>query len=81
MTESPGKSFRILFVEDSELDYELIVLGLSNAGIAHDCSRVETEPELLNALQAERWDLVISDHQLPQLSAERALAVVKRFSP
>jgi signal transduction histidine kinase len=80
MTESPGKSFRILFVEDSELDYELIVLGLSNAGIAHDCSRVETEPELLNALQAERWDLVISDHQLPQLSAERALAVVKRFS-
>ena len=80
MTESPGKSFRILFVEDSELDYELIVLGLSNAGMTLDCRRVETEPTLLDALHTERWDLVISDHQLPQLSAERALAVVKQFS-
>ncbi|MCA2997440.1 MAG: response regulator [Rhodocyclaceae bacterium] len=80
MTDSSSKSFRILFVEDSELDYELIVLGLINAGLALDARRVETEPMLIDALTSERWDLVVSDHQLPQLSAECALAIVKQFS-
>jgi signal transduction histidine kinase len=80
MTDSPSKSFRILFVEDSELDYELIVLGLINAGLALEARRVETEPMLIDALTSERWDLVVSDHQLPQLSAECALAVVKQYS-
>jgi signal transduction histidine kinase len=80
MTESSSKSVRILFVEDSELDYELIVLGLTNAGLVLDGRRVETEPTLIDALTKERWDLVISDHELPQLSAERALAVVKQHS-
>ncbi|MCE2723955.1 MAG: response regulator [Burkholderiales bacterium] len=80
MTDSSSKSFRILFVEDSELDYELIVLGLINAGLALDARRVETELMLIDALTSERWDLVVSDHQLPQLSAECALAIVKQFS-
>jgi signal transduction histidine kinase len=80
MTDSPSKSFRILFVEDSELDYELIVLGLINAGLALEARRVETEPMLIDALTSECWDLVVSDHQLPQLSAECALAVVKQYS-
>ena len=80
MTDSPSKSFRILFVEDCELDYELIVLGLINAGLALEARRVETEPMLIDALTSERWDLVVSDHQLPQLSAECALAVVKQYS-
>jgi signal transduction histidine kinase len=35
---------------------------------------------LIDALTSERWDLVVSDHQLPQLSAECALAVVKQYS-
>jgi signal transduction histidine kinase len=80
MTESSSKSFRILFVEDSELDYELIALGLTNSGLILDSRRVETEPTLIEALAKERWDLVISDHQLPQLSAERALELVKQYS-
>lgn len=80
MTDSSSKSFRILFVEDSELDYELIVLGLINAGLALEARRVETELMLIDALTSERWDLVVSDHQLPQLSAECALAIVKQFS-
>jgi signal transduction histidine kinase len=42
-----------------------------------DSKRVENEPELIAALRDEVWDLVISDHLLPQLSAARALEIVK----
>jgi signal transduction histidine kinase len=77
MTESAGKSFRILFVEDSELDYELILAGLKSASLVVTSKRVESETELHQALSSEEWDLVISDHLLPQLSAERALEIVK----
>ncbi len=77
MTNSAGKSFRILFVEDSELDYELILAGLSSAELTIDSRRVENEPDLEAALRDEVWDLVISDHLLPQLSAARALEIVK----
>ncbi|MBC7623963.1 MAG: response regulator [Aeromicrobium sp.] len=78
MTDTSSKSLRILFVEDSALDYELISVGLTYAGIALDSQRVETEAALVEALATQFWDLVISDHQLPQLSAERALELVKQ---
>jgi signal transduction histidine kinase len=77
MTNSVSKSFRILFVEDSELDYELILAGLSSANLQINSKRVENEADLLAALKDDVWDLVISDHLLPQLSAERALDIVK----
>ncbi len=77
MTESAGKPIRILSVEDSELDYELIVASLAAASFEVVSQRVETEPALREALQRETWDLVISDHVLPQLTAVRALNVVK----
>jgi signal transduction histidine kinase len=77
MTDSVSHSFRILLVEDSELDYTLILAGLSSAKMRVDSKRVENEPELIAALSDEVWDLVISDHLLPQLSAARALEIVK----
>lgn len=77
MIESASKKIRILFVEDSELDYELILAGLAAASTPVSSRRVEREDDLREALGGEDWDIVISDHLLPQLSASRALTIVK----
>ena len=77
MIESASKTIRILFVEDSELDYELILAGLAAVSASVSSRRVESESDLREALGGEDWDIVISDHLLPQLSASRALTIVK----
>jgi signal transduction histidine kinase len=77
---SPEKSMRVLCVEDSELDYALILETLSREGVVISGQRVETEEDLRTALHAGQWDVVISDHQLPQLTAERALEIVQEES-
>lgn len=71
------QSLRLLVVEDSEDDYELLLARLKSAGhrIARS-RRVETAAELRAAF-AEPWDAVISDHRLPQFNSAAALPIVK----
>lgn len=72
---------RILVVEDSEDDYQLLLLQLRKAPFATIASRVETEGELRTALRDAAWHVVISDHNLPRFSSAEALALVKQQSP
>ena len=67
----------LLVVEDSELDFEMLVCMLATHGIRADAHRVETAPGLAMAMSARRWDLVISDHQLPGFSSIEALEIVR----
>jgi diguanylate cyclase (GGDEF)-like protein len=69
---------RILLVEDSEDDAALLIRELRKAGYLPDCRRVDTGPDLEAALADGRWDLVITDHNLPGYSSTAALAAVKR---
>lgn len=72
---------RLLLVEDSPDDAELVRAELDVAGFTLDAIRVETEREMKGALAAEGWDLVISDCNLPAFSAEAALALSKAHDP
>ena len=67
----------LLIVEDSENDAWLAILELERAGyeIAH--VRVETEAALRAALQQSRWDVVISDYNVPGFSGAAALEIVR----
>jgi two-component system cell cycle sensor histidine kinase/response regulator CckA len=67
---------RVLLVEDSEFDAELLLRELRRGGydVAH--WRVETEEAMRSALAQERWDVVISDFALPQFSGIAALTVM-----
>jgi signal transduction histidine kinase len=71
------KPLRVLLVEDSEPDAELIVQELRSAGYAPTIARVETASELTAALDATPWDLVLSDYKLPGFSAVGALRLVR----
>lgn len=68
---------RILCVEDSEADFELMLFELRMADFAHTALRVEDEPGMKQALEESPWDLVISDHSLPRFSSAAALKVLR----
>ncbi len=70
-------SLRVLFVEDSETDAQLILHQLAHAGYSVEHCRVETEEELRSALGASSWDLILCDYQLPRFNAPEALRIVR----
>jgi len=71
------QALRVLMVEDSADDAELIVETLTDGGLVVDCLRVETAEAMQNALAGENWDVVLSDYSLPRFGAEEALAVLQ----
>ena len=71
------ESLRVILVEDSEDDARLVLRELSSGGYDVTAQRVDTPQALLDALDAGQWDLVISDHNLPQFSAPEALRVIQ----
>ena len=63
---------QLLVIEDSELDYRLLVATLAQQGIACASTRVESAAELRDALGEHAWELVISDHCLPGFSSSES---------
>ena len=66
---------QLVVVEDSENDAELLARNLAKAGLDIVIHRVETEPDLVRALQEIRPDVILSDFSLPQFDGLRALAI------
>ena len=76
---SAARPLRVLVVEDSESDYELLLMLLAGANYALDAERVEDERAMQAALAKGGWDVVISDHRLPRFSAHAALATLNAY--
>ena len=66
---------RILIVEDSLRDLDLIVREFRVSGYDIAFERVETAQEMSAALAAAPWDVIISDNTLPTFNATEALEV------
>lgn len=75
-----NRDLSVLVVEDSEADYELLLIALRRGGYLVDAQRVEDESEMRRALNAQHWDLVISDHRLPTFSAHEALQTLQSYA-
>lgn len=71
------ENVRVLFVEDVPEDFELEQLALRRDGLALTALRVETREQLVEALDAFRPDIVISDYNLPRLDGLTALSIVR----
>lgn len=67
---------RVLSVEDSENDAELVRLHLVRAGWDVEFARAETAEEMAAILDAQEWDVVIADYSLPTFDATRTLALL-----
>jgi signal transduction histidine kinase len=76
-TPEAPRPLRVLHLEDSPLDHELVGLQLQRGGLRADLLRVETEPAFAQAL-GQPWDAVLSDYNLPGFGGLEALALVRR---
>jgi len=69
---------RVLIVEDSEDDAVLIVRELRRGGLDAEYGRVDSPDTLEAALAQAEWDIVITDHNLPEFGSEAAIQQVKQ---
>ena len=74
---STGRRLRVLHLEDSELDHQLIMAQLRRAGLDLDVQRVDTLVEVGRALLEQSWDAIISDCNLPGYSGLVVLDLLK----
>jgi two-component system cell cycle sensor histidine kinase/response regulator CckA len=74
---TPLKTLRLLLVEDSQPDAELLLHELHAGGYEVILERVDTAEALRAALKAKLWDVVLSDYSLPGFSAPEALSIVQ----
>jgi len=72
-----AQSLRVLIVEDSPRDVELVMREIRRGYPDLTWKRVETAEEMRTALGAEAWDLVVSDFKLPHFDGLAALAVLQ----
>lgn len=72
---------RLLQVEDSESDAQLIGRQLRRGGFEVKSLRVETGERMREALEREGWDLVIADYRMPNFSAPEALKLLRETQP
>ena len=76
-----GVTHRVLHLEDSDLDAEFVYERLKKDGISADVVRVEDRRQYLAALERERFDLILSDYQIPTFDGLEALDLARRFQP
>jgi diguanylate cyclase (GGDEF)-like protein len=70
-------ALRLLLIEDSRDDAELVVRALRQGEYDVTSRRVDTPEELLAALAGPAWDLVIADYTMPLFSGMAALALLR----
>lgn len=73
-----NRLLRVLFVEDSLADAFLLERALTRGGFRVVCDRVETAEGMNRALDEREWDLVLSDHSMPQFSSTQALELLRK---
>jgi PAS domain S-box-containing protein len=80
-TDEEPMPLRVLVVEDSQEDTELLMRELRRGGYEPTYYRVETPEDMREALASQRWDIVISDYSMPVFSGLDALALFKNEGP
>jgi PAS domain S-box-containing protein len=73
-----GVPLRLLLVEDNENDAVLVVRELKRGGYDTTYERVYDAASMHAALDRQSWDLVLSDHSMPQFSGRAALDVLRQ---
>jgi signal transduction histidine kinase len=76
-TPAERPALRILVLEDDEDDFALLQREIARIGWAQITTRVQARDELLQAIAARSYDLVISDWSMPGFDALGALNILQ----
>jgi len=71
------RHLHILYLEDNPDDAELVERVLRKANYSVSLVRVESRQDFLTALREDLFDVILSDHSLPQFSSTEALRICK----
>ena len=66
---------RLLIVEDSEDDAVIVLHELKRGGFEVAAKRVDSKAAMMEALDSQPWDLIISDYSLPGFGGMEALKI------
>lgn len=76
-----GVEIKVLLIEDVETDAELELRELRKSGIIYVSKRVDSEPDLRQALQEFKPHVILSDFSLPgHFDGYRALAISRELA-
>lgn len=70
---------RVLLVEDSRDDGDLICYQLEKCGYTTYVAQVYCEETMRAALERESWDIVLTDHVLPGFSGKSAIDLLHKM--
>ena len=73
-----GKPLRVLIVEDSEDDAILLLRELKRGGYDPIFERVDTPAAMIEVIEKQTWDILISDYSMPHFSAPEALKLLHK---
>ncbi len=76
--KAPKRALRALIVEDSSVDALLLVALLKHEGYLLEYRQVDTAMEMEDALRNQIWDIIFSDHSMPNFSSTDALAILNK---
>lgn len=68
-------SLKILYLEDNPDDAELVNYILKKSGININMQRVDSRQDFVEAIRQNRFDVILSDHSLPQFNSTDALRI------
>jgi len=75
------QKLRILHLEDSRNDAELVRENLADGGIDCEIARVETREDFVAAIERGGFDLILADYKLPLFDGLSALAIRQEHCP
>src|ERR1051326_2559835 len=70
-------TLRVMIVEDSEFDAQMITSLVRKSGYEVVSERVETPDAMQRTLREKSWDIILSDYNLPAFSAPEALKLLQ----
>ncbi|MDB5808408.1 MAG: hypothetical protein JWN94_530 [Betaproteobacteria bacterium] len=79
--QAPAGALRLLHVEDSPIDAELILRQLKRQGLRIESRRVYTEKSFREGLAVFVPDIVLSDYSMPEFDGLSALGIMREIAP
>ncbi len=81
MAETSQEPIRILLLEDSDLDAELVLARLERAGLVLEVDRAQDRESFLTLLRRSEHHVVLADYALPDFDGMAALEATRSLYP